>query len=143
MGNEFIPHEQALALKKLGFDELCFGYSLHDKKLLLSNPSLSGEFMPYFYKNSNCAEFLSNLFTSKNKKEATITIPLYQQAFRWIREKYNLTGLIEIGIHEYSYKIFDIDFKPLTGTETMYYNGSYNEAELECLKKLIELCSQD
>ena len=24
--NEFIPYEQALALKKLGFDERCFGY---------------------------------------------------------------------------------------------------------------------
>ena len=26
MKNEFIPYEQALALKELGFDELCFGW---------------------------------------------------------------------------------------------------------------------
>ena len=32
MKNEFIPYEQALALKELGFDELCFGgyYSNQD-----------------------------------------------------------------------------------------------------------------
>ncbi len=31
MNKEFIPYEQALALKELGFDEPCFGYYVIDR----------------------------------------------------------------------------------------------------------------
>jgi hypothetical protein len=32
MNREFIPYEQALALKELGFDEPCFGWWFTDEK---------------------------------------------------------------------------------------------------------------
>ena len=36
MNKEFIPYEQALALKELGFDEPCFGYyNIKDNDLKL------------------------------------------------------------------------------------------------------------
>jgi len=44
MKNEFVPQEQALALKELGFDEPCFGWWFADEKMLIvekSNKSTS------------------------------------------------------------------------------------------------------
>jgi len=104
MNKEFIPYEQALELKELGFDEPCFG--CYDEK---------------YYTNS---------------KEDTwnCSAPLYQQAFRWFREKY--------GLHNYVYKnVAGADFWGYytwkTGGTSPY--NSYEEAELACLEKLIEI----
>ena len=65
---------------------------------------------------------------------------LWQQAFRWFREKYGLVGLIHIGTQEFSYDIYNIkeDVSEL-GISRISYNGTYEEAELACLKKIIEI----
>ena len=63
MEKEFIPYEQALKLKELGFDKECL--KRYYEKELVGN----GGYFP----NS-------------------IKAPLYQQAFRWFREKYRLDG---------------------------------------------------
>jgi hypothetical protein len=47
MKNEFIPYEQALALKGLGFDEPCFGYYSIDS-LNLKSPTFNLE-KPFEY----------------------------------------------------------------------------------------------
>jgi hypothetical protein len=61
--------------------------------------------------------------------------PLYQQAFRWFREKYNLYHRIDPSdIEDISYTIFDEDDEIYE--DSCYW--SYEQAELECLKKLIE-----
>ena len=36
-----------------------------------------------------------------NNGEGLIQLPLYQQAFRWFREKHNLIGLVEGGYNEW------------------------------------------
>ena len=65
--------------------------------------------------------------------------PLYQQAFRWFREKYDLIGLVEGGYDNgkniFTYVIWD-KFKD--NSIDVYYQ-TYEEAELECLKKLISI----
>jgi len=38
---EFIPYEQALALKELGFDENCIAQWYHQEKLLLNHHLLT------------------------------------------------------------------------------------------------------
>jgi hypothetical protein len=67
-----------------------------------------------------------------NNGEGLIQLPLYQQAFRWFREKHGLFATID-GLEErLYYKI----------TQTNEYSKEYNtyeEAELFCLKKLIEI----
>jgi hypothetical protein len=63
--------------------------------------------------------------------------PTFSQAFRWFREKYKLSGLIEIGTQEYSFLIFDEKTDSREVTSSM--NGTYEEAELACLRKLIEI----
>jgi len=117
MEKEFIPYEQALALKELGFDEPCFW--LYDGKILKTQiiPSSNSDF----------------------KYIDIVQAPLKQQAFRWFREKYKLCGLIEIGTQEFSYQVFNNKGNRQLGTEPISYNGTYEEAELECLKKLIEI----
>lgn len=58
---EFVPYDQALALKELGFDEPCFGF-YNDME---NNKPMGGNF-PCDGRNS---------------------APLYQQAFRWLYQK--------------------------------------------------------
>jgi len=122
MKNEFIPYEQALALKELGFDEPCLAYYNINDELT---------FTIIVSQNTN-SFWLAN-------PNNIISAPLYQQAFRWFREKYKLVALIDIGMHEFSYKIFKNEKSITPFKDYLDYNGTYEEAELECLKKLIEI----
>jgi hypothetical protein len=125
MKNEFIPYEQALELKQIGFDEPCFGrYYYKDSYPMLNI-------------NSGETELVFEFGRYVKQSEVTILGPLYQQAFRWFRQKYRLTGLVEIGTQEYSFLIFDENTDSREITSSM--NGAYEEAELACLKKLIEI----
>ena len=144
--NEFIPYEQALALKELGLDKPCimcyYGISNkdEDKKERLYLPSGMGKVC-----NSHLVE-----------KEDGITAPLYQQAFRWFREKYDLviepcvpfqrlysTEEDHFEILEFGYRIYSFDQYRGGLRDKIewdgYDNSNEEEAELECLKKLIEI----
>jgi hypothetical protein len=120
MNKEFIPYEQALALKELGFDEPCFGC--------------------YFHNNKDVVEYNPDgILLNHNNRNSRISAPLYQQAFRWFREKYELFSCI---MTEYSYG-GNISAYHINGLHQSniskgdFYN--YEEAELACLKKLIEI----
>ena len=110
MNKEFIPYEQALALKELGFDEPCLGA---------------------FHTASNR---LITEFEVVNTPEHCVGIsaPLYQQAFRWFREKHHKLVCIKNAIdrNRFIYLINDIVFG---------FYDTYEEAELACLKKIIEI----
>ncbi len=117
MEKEFIPYEQALALKKLGFDEECLSAFFEGK--------------------------IKRCDYVKNSKSDYLSAPLYQQAFRWFREKYKLVNYIEY-YAEWNFEIFRIDDKIAevqddVNVDYTFKGGTYKEAELECLKKLIEI----
>ena len=130
MDKEFIPYEQALALKELGFDEECFkGYTETYKTLISfsSNPTNTS---------------IENALPTK-----PFTAPLYQQAFRWFRDKHFIDisiqrlpiidkGWLYYSSIDYHPKYKDID--DYDDNDGEYYK-TYEEAELECLKKLIEI----
>jgi len=123
MQKEFIPYEQALELKELGFDEPCFGYynTTWSKQNELLFPQYAGE--------------LENW----NEMTHLCSAPLYQQAFRWFREKYNIISSTRTHFNEeFFYEIYVDAMNEITSG---YYN-TYEEAELACLKKLIELAKQ-
>jgi hypothetical protein len=113
VSHEFIPYEQALELKELGFDEEC---------------------LKYWVLVSDRYELFKDKLTNDDAPA-----PLYQQAFRWFREKYDLTGLIHIGTHEFSFSVNKNGSRITPLKEYLDYNGTYEEAELACLKKLIEI----
>ena len=79
MEKEFIPYDESLALKELGFDELCICIYNREKSLRVN-----------VFNNPN-DRFKSVRLSYNNGK---IPAPLYQQAFRWFREKYKLQAEI-------------------------------------------------
>ena len=122
MEKEFIPYKQALALKELGFDEECF-ISYYDKKGLTA--------------------FGPRTMFVKNSKTVKVCAPTFSQAFRWFREKHNLVSYIQY-YSEWNFEIFRIDNKIAELQDDIdidytFRGGTYEEAELECLKKLIEI----
>jgi len=136
MENELVPYEQALALKELGFDEPCFGF--YDESL-------------YFPNNEN----QYGTFCNQILDASSCSAPLYQQAFRWFREKYKLSCSIELTDNSrhyyYDFTIYDSknrdynDEDCFDSCKRIYDDGKfgiYEEAELECLKKLIEIVKQ-
>lgn len=126
MNKEFIPYEQALELKELGFDERCFGW---------------------FCPKTNKLNLYINSTYVGNEKELIIEAPLYQQVFRWFREKHKLDShikhlyksTIKVGYYFNIDKENGIEYNSMEGTLDDGYFKSYEEAELTCLKKLIEI----
>ena len=100
MEKEFVPYELAVKLKALGFDEECLSY--------------------YFNKQLS--------FGSKTSYGEVVEAPLYQQAFRWFREKYKLHYPIAVSDGVWFYDKWSLGVYK-----------TYEEAELACLEKLIEI----
>jgi hypothetical protein len=109
----FVHYEQALALKELGFDELCFGYWKSKNWLIQEKTRTDG----YTHADQECSA------------------PLYQQAFRWFREKHGYYYPIHRTTNNTNQVLYSIG--PYAGD---YF--TYEEAELACLKNLIEIVKQ-
>ena len=126
MEKEFVPYQQAVSLKELGFDEPCFAV-YEDKKWFLVES-----------KNSMSYELCL--------KTDTFPVPTFSQAFRWFRDKHNIDAWVQPFMMEkhgtaflpdesYGYWIFKDGV--LVADEVDFLNPE--EAELACLKKLIEI----
>jgi hypothetical protein len=122
MNKEFIPYEQALALKELGFDEPCFGYYL-----------------------DNEFQFFADVRSCNTNSEFGFypTALTYSQAFRWFREEYVLDSIVQPTYStKYQYRVFKVEAKSKVQVYGDYMSkefNTYEEAELACLKKLIEI----
>ena len=121
MEKEFVTYEIALGLKELGFGEPCFGF--YEKEILKPTSYVND-----FDHGTNHGVDFENVFK-------TIPVPLYQQAFKFFREKYKLHQVI-LADEKGKYDI--IVGERISGSCLGQYS-TYEEAELECLKKLIEL----
>ena len=121
MEKEFIPYEQALALKELGFNEPCFGY----------------------YNNADSNVWVKHTIDEsiKNIYKGDFNAPTFSQAFRWFREKYNLKGHVE-AIEYFDETPDTYHWNILNECNSGNDQLTYEEAELECLKKLIEICQK-
>jgi hypothetical protein len=127
MEKEFAPYEPSLVLKDLGFNEPCFrAYGAWG--LMSSNDvnPLSDEVTQ---------EDLDN--QGYNEEDCVCLAPTFSQAFRFFREKYNLHNGIYPYYDEYEFQIKD--FRLSTNTPINGGLMKYEEAELACLNKLIEL----
>lgn len=123
---EFIPYEQALELKELGFNQPCFafyGLSRDDYKTIRLSifQNLKTDYLPDIH-----------------HLDVTCDAPLYQQAFRFFREKYKLLSFVDI---DSSYRIYCDDIKFDLDIDSRIFK-TYEEAELECIKKLIEIAKE-
>ena len=110
MEKEFVSYEIALELKQLGFDDLCIG--------------------KFYYNQLEIGGIWTNN-DFKDDPDIFISAPLYQQVFRWFREKY--------GVYARPDK-FDVDkWWVEWGDWNSSIYGTYEEAEHEWLLKLIEI----
>lgn len=123
MEKEFVPYKQALALKELGFNEKCFLYYGENNILRVFTIDIK------------------DLITNSELPPQYNTCPTFSQAFRWFREKYKLSGLIDIGRHDYSFYILD-ETKD-SRFPTSIFDGTYQEARQACLEKLIEIVENE
>ena len=114
--SDFVPYKQSLILyEELGFNESCYAvYSEYDQTRVYDKDSI--------------------------REGKIIPAPLYQQAFRWFREKYNLHNGIYPYYDEYEFQIKD--FRLNTNTPINGGLMKYEEAELACLVKLIEIVKE-
>lgn len=122
MEKEFVPYDIALAMKELGFDEPCFGrYWNGDLRIVqVDNQVL-------------------------NPTHVCLA-PLYQQAFRWLREKYNLWG--KAGFRDEFYtghsnsdytEISEIRHESNPNMTAEDTTNFIRREENECLKTIIEV----
>jgi hypothetical protein len=128
MKNEFVAYEQALALKELGFNEPCFGYYY----------TLNGK----DWKFAEKSEYYRLDDEINIGGKFSLLAPLYQQAFRWFRENHDKYGVVNIDLsNNLKDKIFVYMVEDKLGyiiDRSEEYN-TYEEAELACLEKLIEI----
>jgi hypothetical protein len=130
MEKEFVPYEEALVLKELEFNEWCFG----------SYVKLT-ETQNTFFMN----DVVDEIDRETPLHESLITkAPLYQQAFSFFREKYNLWSMI-YPRDGWNYSINRVDETTSCSGESFHSVeiNEYEEAELECLKKLIEIVKNE
>ena len=123
MEKEFVPYEQALALEELGFD--------------------SKEFLSLIFVDDENKFYTPSGWVPNN----AVWAPTFSQAFRWFREKYGLFAEITLWGDGLGYISMIKEIKQEEFIE-VYKKGivdtglpiwKYEEAELECLKKLIEI----
>jgi hypothetical protein len=118
MKKDWIPYELALALKQLGFDETCFGW----------------------FRNTEFTISFNDLYPKERGEEIKIiAAPTYSQAFRFFREKHGLyPDIYRIG-KKFNAGIEDMN---IGSSKEMVVEGvDYEEAELACLRKLIEIAN--
>lgn len=126
--NEFVDYNTALALKKLGFDEPCI--LLY--RGLDTQPVCQIGYDFKTEKNSNYND-VTNYW---------LTVPLFSQVFKWFREKYNLDSSISLVGNGYGFYIHKNRNYTNKGENYGMYI-TYKEAELKCLKKLIEIINEN
>jgi len=119
MDKDFVQYEEALELKELEFNEPCFAF-------------FNGKYHDWLIDDNNG---LNSPTINPNKDIGRcVKRPTYSQAFRWFREKHNLHSYIE-GAYPW--------FRFYINSEDDRWEGfkhtSYEEAELECLRKLIKI----
>lgn len=113
MEKEFVSYEIALKLKELGFDEPCL----------------------------DCYHIYGKRWEMRLNKQSTIEgaclAPTFSQAFKFFREKYKLPSWVYTSDNEKFYYGILRDTRFLIDGNKPY--ETYEEAELACLLKLIEV----
>jgi hypothetical protein len=118
---EFVLYPEALELKELRFNKPCFK-EFHFKRLV---------------NNSTGSETTNYELIELYGEEDVVAAPTFSQAFRWFREKYGLIPTIR------PFSKGKTFFFSIIGEDEDFTSGSkeftYEEAELACLRKLIEI----
>ena len=145
MEKYFATYNQALALKKLGFDEPCLAFYYDKTKFLCLGQK------PEYLVNKRKASYVFG-----NEKHDVTLAPLKSQVFEWFRDKHLLFN--EIALDTYGepceLKVTISQLNPTRMFITKHYfpyvngiggidNDKHEEAELACIDKLIEIVKNE
>jgi hypothetical protein len=125
LNKEFVPYELALKLKELGFDEPCL--AIYDN---ITDENDKDDSDRFFYIRTE--GWPKELF------DKVTPVPLFSQCLRWFREKYDLHHVI----HQFTFKKgTDEEYlaEVAKADDTFSSCRTYEEAELACLVKLIDI----
>ena len=130
MENEFVPYELALRMKRLGFDESCFAY-YKDGKITGVNKWDREDWGFHVITNKEVTNVTSEI----------VLAPLFQQAFRWFREKHQLWFRPDYydELKEYNFQGSIHKLGKYNAIADIGNHETPEEAELACLEKLIEI----
>ena len=168
MKEQFVTYEIALKLKKLGFDEKCFGYYRPMKEWMMEGTKFNFErhFHGCNWANPNNTMYFMYVQNSFGDRDASvknseftkaienIAVPLWQQVIDWLRNEHDI--VIEIVrqkyfdtyANSYAYEVVCKVYKnkELEGSVVIRDNKnnhifySYEEARERAILKAIELC---
>ena len=118
--SNFVPYQIAVDMKSIGFNKPCFGFYRKEKLYLCD------------YKNVN------------EEKISIISAPTFSQAFKFFRERYNFISEINVYStsdgYSYTFKILCKKYTPYKEANNAWV--TYEEAELACIRKLIEIAKE-
>jgi hypothetical protein len=124
---DFTLYPEALGLKQLGFDEDCFTFyqvEYHENSPIMVD--------------DNDQYRITGFRTCKNSEIAShyTSCPTYSQAFRWFRDNGKVVEIFSQLLPSNKYK-WGFKIQGVEGITDGFF--TYEEAELACLKKLIEI----
>jgi hypothetical protein len=143
MEKEFVPYELAVKLKTLGFNEPCFGgYNPNP----VNDDDLGTLIYPTIKLNFEGENIIFNDTESDEPncwtiEDDVILAPMFQQVFKWFREKYDLHHVI----HQFTFKKgTDEEYlaEVAKADDTFSECRTYEDAEVACLEKLIEIIEE-
>lgn len=142
---DFIPYQEALSLKELGFNEPCVTWYFDRRTDKINQPA--DDCFVMLYAESQPGSGMSLIgYKNTHKKigDTDCTAPLYQQAFRWFREKHNIDCNVNVVYKQTVKAGYYFGVCPLKGVD--YFSttfSTFEEAQLECLNKVIELLKKN
>jgi hypothetical protein len=140
MNKDFTPFELALRMKQLGYDGSCFAiWSGFDEQNFSITDTIRLYSSGFRINGTQSARFYTNDF-----KSLRVAAPTYSQALRWFSEKQEIEGFVHKSIEGNYYfvikRIGNNESNMYEFTKTAPKNfDTYEEAELACLTKLIEI----
>jgi hypothetical protein len=114
---EFVPYAESLALEKLEFDDFCFAWHVSETYGL----EIGG-------------------VVKEDLIRDAVLAPTFSQAFRFFREKMNIPSHLELLHNGWDYVIYSRILKEINYNDGPFQ--TYEEAELACLRKLIEISNE-
>ena len=159
MTKELVPYQEALELKELGFDEKGFMRiwwlnSVHYQTKVPFEPhiTMNGQDIKFEYP-------IPEKHPSSGFGALELQVPTFSQAFRFFRESYKLHHSIDYECsqhdHKWGYNWSIYNYNQVVKTDEEYITShpdapagewvydSDGEAELACLRKLIEIVKQN
>lgn len=128
MEKYFIPFDRAVKLKELGFNEECVAY--YENNLLKAVDQHWG--MSFSGISKKLGYEVDNL----------ILAPLFSQSFSFFREEYNY----DVSIVKQTKSIYQFVIQSKFYEENFYFINfpfkTFEEVELACIDKLIEICKK-